>query len=88
MRISFLGSITHDPASDSIIVPVVIDNHLAKCNVTKECLDNKFYAGPQPEDRLATYRGHKIEIQMALAHKLRVTRHRNGVALLPTDFND
>jgi len=88
MRISFLGAIVHDPNSNSVIIPVVIDNKLTKCNVTKECLDNKFYAGPQPEDRLATYRGHKVEIQIALAHKLRATGRRNGVTLLADDFND
>ncbi|HWW07862.1 DUF1488 domain-containing protein [Collimonas sp.] len=88
MRISFLGAIVHDPNSDSIIIPVVIDNKLTKCNVSKECLDNKFYAGPQPEDLLATYRGHRLEIQMALAHKLRATGRRNGVTLLAADFND
>lgn len=88
MQISFLNTVSYDPNSDDVIVPVVVDDKLAKCNVTRECLDQKFHAGPQPEDRLATYRGHRIEIQRALVRKLKATGFRSHVALLANDFSD
>ncbi|WP_211463195.1 DUF1488 family protein [Collimonas silvisoli] len=88
MQISFLNAVTYDPNSDNVIVPIVVDDKLARCNVTKECLDKKFHAGPQPEDRLATYRGHRIEIQRALIRKLKTTGFRSDVALSANDFNE
>lgn len=48
MQISFLNTVSYDPNSDDVIVPVVVDDKLARCNVTRECLDQKFHAGPQP----------------------------------------
>lgn len=87
MQISFLETISYDPTSDAVIVPAVIDNKLTRCNVTKECLDQKFHAGPQPEDRLATYRGHQLEIKQALVRKLKTMGFRSDVALSANDFN-
>lgn len=88
MQISFPTSAAHDPLSGGIIIPVVVDNEITKCKVTKECLDNKFYAGPQPEDRLATYRGHRVEIQTAIARKLKSLERLGGVTISATDFNE
>lgn len=87
MHISFPPAAVHDPSSDNIIIPVVIDDKITKCSVTKECLNSKFYAGPQPEDRLATYRGHRAEIQAAITRKLKAMGLRSGLILLATDFN-
>lgn len=87
MKISFLEMISYDPNSDSVIVPAVIDDQLTKCNITKEYLDKKFHAGPQPEDRLATYRGHQLEIKQALIRKMKAMGFSSNVALSANDFN-
>lgn len=87
MKISFPETISYDPNSGNVIVPVVIDDKLTRCNVTKECLDKKFHAGPQPEDRLATYRGHQVEIKKALIRKLKAIKFGSDVALFANDFN-
>lgn len=86
MKISFLETVTYDPNSDNIVIPIVVDDKLAKCNITREFLDNKFHAGPQREDRLATYRGHQVEIKQALVRKLKTKGFSSDIALSPSDL--
>ena len=86
MQISFPASAAHDANSGGIVIPVVVDDKLTKCKVTKECLNKTFYAGPHPDDRLATYRGHSVEIHTAIARKLRILESCDDLILFSADF--
>ncbi|SDY55791.1 Protein of unknown function [Collimonas sp. OK242] len=88
MQISFPASAVHDTNSGGIVIPVVVNDKLSKCKVSRECLNNTFYAGPHPDDRLATYRGHSVEIQTAIARKLRTLENCDDLILFSADFRE
>lgn len=79
----FVSAPSVDTRSEAVRFVVVVGGMIVRALVSREFLEDRFVAGPNPADWLAAYESHRQEIHQIVSRKYR--REGTSPVLIHTD---